>query len=247
MNFQISRSESLMSVPQRKVVEALEQTVRNCSICSNNLEARLDRNLCEKCSILNKALTRYAESNIPVKYWGLEMELNFKGDPILLEKYREITKDLRATYRDGVAVCFAGGHGLGKTMTCCNILKRATEKNYTSLYVNLNDIVSVMLSRDTEDRAIARKQLLVVDFLVIDEFDPRYMSNDKASDLFGKILEEIFRTRSQNGLPILMCTNSPNVVDSFVGPIKQSITSLMSCVKTVAVLGRDFRPSLGGK
>ena len=236
-----------MSVPQRKLVEALEQTIRNCKECADNKEVKLDRNMCTKCSILNTAIARYAESNIPAKYWSLEMALHFKGDSILMEKYKSITTDLRQSYKDGVAVCFAGGHGLGKTMTCCNILKRAVEQNYSALYVNLNDIVSVMLNKDTEERAIARKQLLIVDFLVIDEFDPRYMSNDKASDLFGKILEEIFRTRSQNSLPIFMCTNSPNVADSFVGPIKTSITSLMSCVRMVPVLGKDFRPSMGGK
>lgn len=175
------------------------------------------------------------------------MDLHFKGDGILLEKYREITTDIRKTYSAGTAICFAGSHGLGKTMTCCNVLKRAVEKKYSALYVNLNDIVSVMLTRDSEERSTARRELLLVDFLVIDEFDPRYMSNDKASDLFGKILEEIFRTRAQNGLPILMCTNSPNVVDSFTGPIKQSISSLMSTVKTVAVLGKDYRPQLGAK
>lgn len=247
MSHQISQSESLLTVPKRKVIEALEQTVRDCNVCSIDKNVRLDRNLCEKCSILNKAIQRYAESNIPVKYWPLEMTKHFKGDSILMDKYKEITSDLRKSYRDGIAFCFAGSHGLGKTLVCCNVLKRAAEQNYSCLYVNLSDIISVMLSKDSEESSGARRQLLLTDFLVIDEFDPRYMSNDKTSDLFGKILEQIFRTRSQNSLPILMCTNSPNVTESFVGPIKQSITSLMSCVKMVPVLGKDFRIANGVK
>lgn len=221
--------------------EALEQTIRNCPTCSARSDVKLDANLCDDCRIRNKCIHRYAESNIPVVYWNLEMDHHFTGDPILMEKYKTITSDLRKTYRDGLAVCFAGNHGLGKTMTCCNVLKRAAEIGYSCLYVNLGDIVTIMLNRDTEDKGVARKELLLVDFLVIDEFDPRYMSNDKASDLFGKILEEIFRTRHQNGLPIMMCTNSPNVVESFTGPIKQSITSLMNTVTTIAVLGKDHR------
>jgi hypothetical protein len=127
------------------------------------------------------------------------------------------------------------------TMTCCNILKRAAEANFSTLYVNLGDIVAVMLGKDTEDKAVARRELLTVDFLVVDEFDPRYMSNDKASDLFGKILEEIFRARTQNKLPILMCTNVPDVIKSFNGPIKESIESLMNIVETIPVLGKDHR------
>lgn len=241
MGHQILRSVGLSSIPERKILEALEQTIRKCSICSNKPNVKLDQNLCSSCRLNNKRIQRYAEANIPVIYWDLEMELNFHGDPSLKEKYQEITKDLRQSYREGVAICFAGGHGRGKTMTCCNILKRAVEKNFSGLYVNLNDIVSVMLNRDSEDRGTARRELLMVDFLVIDEFDSRYMSNDKASDLFGKILEEIFRTRSQNSLPILMCTNDLDVKKSFTGAIKESIDSLMSTVRTVPVLGKDQR------
>jgi DNA replication protein DnaC len=246
MSLPLSRSEALSTVPPRKVLEALEQTIVDCETCSVKKHVKLDAGLCDKCRIKNKAISRYAESNIPVKYWNLEMNTHFKGDAVLKQKYEEVIKDIVKSYKDGVSYCFAGGHGLGKTMVCCNILKRVVEKGLSGMYVNLSDIVAVMLSRDSDDRYIARKELLTVDFLVIDEFDPRYMSNDKASDLFGKILEEIFRTRHQNGLPIFMCTNSPNVQESFVGPIKTSITSLMSTMKTVAVLGKDFRIS-GGK
>ncbi len=245
MNYQISRSTALSSVPQRKLVETLQQIIKSCPVCSINPDVRLDSNICHDCRIKNKAIQRYAESNIPVSYWMLEIDKNFVGDEVLRETYKEVTSDLKKTYSEGTAICFAGLHGVGKTSLCCNILKRAVEKGYSCLYVNLGDIVSVMLSASHEDRAISRKELLLIDFLVIDEFDPRYMSNDKASDLFGKILEEIFRTRSQNKLPTFMCTNSPNVTESFVGPIKESITSLMSTVTTVAVLGTDFRKNKG--
>lgn len=241
MTFLLPRSQALQTVPQRKIVEALEQTIRNCDICSKKENVKLDHDICNICNIRNKALKRYSESNIPVKYWFLEMERDFKGDEVLLEQYKLITSNLRKSYQDGVAICLAGLYGRGKTMTVTNVLKRASEKDYSCLYVNLNDVVNIFTSQSSEDRTMARKELLLVDFLVIDEFDPKYMSNDKTSDLFGKILEEIFRTRSQNNLPILMCTNSPNVVESFVGNIKQSIQSLMSCVNIIPVLGKDFR------
>lgn len=246
-----TRSTSLSTIPHRKLIDALESTLRNCPVCSlekaKERETKIDNNVCKNCRIMNKAIHKYAESNIPVKYWGLEMDHHFYGDEILKEKYDEMASDIRKVYHDGIAYCFAGGHGRGKTMTCCNVLKRAVETGYSALYVNLNDIVTVTLSKDSDDRGIARKELLVVDFLVIDEFDPRYMPTDKVSDLFGKILEEIFRTRHQNGLPLLMCTNSPNVVESFTGNIKASIESLMSTLKMVPVLGEDFRKKTAKK
>lgn len=247
MSSRISRSESLSTIPHRKVLEALENTLRTCPECSVKEQVKLDHGLCKTCRIKNIAIQRYSESNIPVRYWALEMDENFRGDAILMEKYQEVTGDLKLSYRAGTSMCFAGSNGLGKTMALCNILKRAAEHGMSCLYVNLGDIVSVLTNHNNDDRAVARKELMVVDFLAIDEFDPRYMSNDKASDLFGKILEEIFRARHQNGLPTFMSTNSPNVVDSFQGALRQSINSLMSTVQMVAVLGKDFRITSKGK
>lgn len=241
MSSQISRSEALVSVPPRKVIEALEQTIRNCSECSEKQNVRIDEGVCKSCYVVNKAIKRFAEANIPVRYWNLSMEKDFRGDTVLLNKYKEIRDNIDKFYKDGTGLCFAGSHGLGKTLVSCNILKYAVVKNYSALYTNLYDVVSVLMSRDVEDRATARKELLMVDFLVIDEFDPRYMNSDKSSDLYGKMLEEIFRTRHQNNLPTIMCTNSPNVVESFTGSIRDSISSLMGCVKMIAVLGEDFR------
>jgi len=77
--------------------------------------------------------------------------------------------------------------------------------------------------------------------LVIDEFDPRYMPTGASSDLFGRTMEDVLRRRSENQLPLFMCTNSPNVVDSFEGPIKYSIESLMNYAEVIPVLGTDFR------
>jgi Homing endonuclease len=126
------------------------------------------------------------------------------------------------------------------TMTC--ILKKACQKGYSCLYTTLSDIVSVMTSAPGEDRFLARQELTKVDFLVIDEFDPRFMASDNAADLYARTLESVFRTRGQNKLPTLMCTNSPNVIESFNGPLKASIASLMKgYVKIFPVLGEDVR------
>ena len=74
------------------------------------------------------------------------------------------------------------------------------------------------------------------------EFDSRFMPSENAADLYARSLENVFRTRSQNKLPTLMCTNSPNVVESFNGPLKASMDSLMrGYLKIFVVLGDDFR------
>jgi hypothetical protein len=126
------------------------------------------------------------------------------------------------------------------TMTCANILKDALIKGYQCLYVTLSDIVVNAVS-NAPDKYLARKELMMVDFLVIDEFDGRHMTDGASSDLFGRQLEDIFRKRSENRLPTFMCTNSPSVTDAFDGPVKHSISSLMSNAQIIPVLDRDFR------
>ena len=231
------RCQALRSVPIKKVDDVLLRVIAGCVICSKN-RAKPQGGLCDKCSIIIKAFNRYAESNIPVRYWTLEMNKDFVGDETLKEYYDKIANDIPGVYTSGTNACFAGMFGLGKTMICTNILKRAVEKGYEALYVTLLDVISAVTSGD---RYNARSELISVDFLVIDEFDPRYMATENASDFFGRIVEDIFRTRSQNCLPTFMCTNSPDVSNAFSGVIQQSIKSLMHDMETIMVLGDDFR------
>lgn len=223
-----SRSSILNNLPKKKLLETI-------SLIENG-----EGTIQEKSTKLI-AINRYTESNIPFEYWGLKMEKDFHGDPRLLEKYKEYTADLKSCYITGKSICFAGSHGLGKTMTVTCILKKATQKGYSCLYTTLSDIVSALTSNN-EQSFTARKELVMVDFLAIDEFDSRFMPSENAADLYARTLESIFRTRSQNKQPTLMCTNSPNVVESFNGPLKVSIDSLMKgYLKVFPVFGDDFR------
>lgn len=128
------------------------------------------------------------------------------------------------------------------TMTSTSILKKFVNKGYSALYTTLSDIVSVLTQADNEEKFLARRELCMVDCLVIDEFDPRFIATENAADLYARTLETVFRTRSQNKLPTIMCTNSPNVIESFSGSLKASINSLMSgYLKVVPIIGEDFR------
>lgn len=166
---------------------------------------------------------------------------DFKGDKSLLEKYNSYTENIKNSYLNGTSLCLCGSHGLGKTMMLTNILKLASMKDYSCLYTTLSDVVNVLTS-NVEDKFTARKELLSVDFLVIDEFDPRFMGSDNASDLYARTLESVFRVRSQNKIPTLMATNSPNILNAFSGQLKTSLSSLFSgYLELVPVLGQDFR------
>jgi DNA replication protein DnaC len=195
---------------------------------------------CQDCNALNGILQRFANANIPVRYWRLKMS-EFLGPSALKKIYDETSSNLDRAYKEGLSFCLTGSHGVGKTMTVTSILRSALAKGYSGFYTTLNQIVLSLTSQSEESRIDIRKAYTSVDFLIIDEFDPRHMGSDNAADLFGRILEDIFRTRVQNNLPTLMCTNSPNVQESFQGSIKTSITSLMSYVKDIPVIGKDMR------
>lgn len=224
-----SRSKVLNNIPNKK----LQNYIQNIEASNDNIQTK---------QVKITAINRYAESNIPIDYWALKMDKDFQGDSRLFTKYNEYIEDIKNSYLTGSSICFAGNHGTGKTMTVSNILKQATHKGFSALYTTLSDIVNALTSGPNEEKFLARRELTMVDFLVIDEFDPRFMSNDNAADLYARSLESIFRTRSQNKLPTLMCTNSPNVVESFTGPLKASVDSLMKgYLKVFPVFGEDFR------
>jgi len=230
MNYRdFSRSKSLNNIPQRKLQDKISQIEQS--------EDDFDKK-----SLKLTAIQRYAESNIPIEYWNLKMESDFKGNQKLFNVYQTVTSDLKASYIKGTSFCFAGTQGVGKTFAATSILKKAVTKGYFGLYTTLSDIVAALTQADAEEKFSCRRELCMVDYLVIDEFDPRFMSTENAADLYARTLETVFRTRSQNKLPTIMCSNSPNVVESFSGSLKASISSLMSgYLRIVPVLGEDFR------
>lgn len=228
-NPDLVRSKALNNIPSRKLQEIVSSI--------NNSDDPL-----EKKNVNSMIMNRFADSNIPIEYWNLKMS-EFKGEPRLLTSYNEYTKDLKESYKLGTSICYAGSHGVGKTTVLTAILKKASIKGYDCLYTTLSDIVSVLTTGSSDDKYTARRELTLVDFLAIDEVDPRFMPSENAADLYARSLESVFRTRSQNKLPILMGTNSPNPVESFNGALKASISSLMNgYVKVFAIApGKDFR------
>lgn len=224
-----SRAKALNNIPNKKLQEVLAA-----------VEKSSDDQATKTTKLI--VINRYAESNIPISYWTLRMDRDFHGDPRLLDKFNEYVKDVKASYTNGTSICFGGSHGVGKTFTATCILKSACQKGFSCLYTTLSDIVNALIQGTSEDKFLARRELALVDFLVIDEFDPRFFGSENAADLYARSLEGVFRTRSQNKMPTLMCTNSPNVIESFHGPLKASIESLMNgYLEVFVVMGEDYR------
>lgn len=212
----------------------------------NSINSSSDSDLVKNSKI--NAINRFAESNIPIEYWKLSMDKNFFGDPRLKDKYDEYVSDIKSTYFNGKSICVAGNHGLGKSLSFCNVLKQASLKGYTCLYTTMTDITAALTQSDSAEKYSAKRELTMVDFLFIDELDYRFFNSDAAKDLYGRTFETIIRTRLQNKLPTLMATNSPNIKENFISMFRDSLGSLFNKVEIFSVMpGEDFRKKEAAK
>jgi len=194
--------------------------------------------------LLEKVYTRYYEANIPMDYWDKTMEKNFKGDQKLKDIYNEIVDNVEDYFNSGQSYIIKGLHGTGKTWLSSLLLKKIVEKGHSGLYTTLSDIVSIATCSDYSERSNSARELKMVDFLVIDEFDPRFFSSDASAELFGRIAEAIIRIRFQNKLPTILVTNNPDPAKSFGEALGASINSLISgYCKEVFIVGPDKRKS----
>jgi len=228
---------ALNNIPQKKLdnhIKALTNACKDCCIKTN-----LD-GLCQKCSVRIIAFNRYYDACIPISFWQLSMN-EFKGAPELKKAYEYISGNIDNLYDDGMAICFAGQHGVGKTFVSTSILKIACHKNYSCCYTTFSGMISALVSSPFDVQYNARKQLIMSDFLCIDELDPRHIGKGLSEDLYGRVLDSIFRSRYENKLGTIIISNSPNVLETFNGSIKESLGSLMSKMKMVVCRGEDYR------
>jgi DNA replication protein DnaC len=233
-------SSALNNIPKSKLDEQRATIISACDVCSK-VDVRTGGGVCAKCNTHIKAINRYYQSNIPVSYWALSMEKNFTGYAPLLEKYNELVGDLPKMFRDGRSLLVSGFHGVGKTMMATALLKKAVLKGHSGSYTTLSDAVAALTGAEYQEQFAVRKQLQMVDMLVIDEFDSRFVSSNASNDLFARSLENIIRTRLANKLCTIVISNSPNVIETLSGALKSSLGSLFNLLEGIVVLGKDHR------
>src|SRR5713101_6216292 len=169
-----SRTKGLNNIPSKKLHEAIFLTENS----NDPIETK---------AVKLTAINRYAESNLPIGYWGLKMDKDFYGDPQLLNKYNEYIADIKSSYINGSSLCLASKHRTGKSMTIICMLKKCCQKGYSCLYTTLSDVVNVLTYAVTDDKFLARRELVLVDFLAIDEVDVRFFNqSENSNDLFAK-------------------------------------------------------------
>jgi len=217
-------------ISARKIEVIKKDVIKKCSKC--------DGKGCGICYRYCSFIDKMAEAEIPVDYFFREMK-DFYGDPNFKKAIMEYHKNIDDEYLNGVVHCFVGHRGTGKTLAACTILKCAIVNNYSVYYTNMVDIANKLMSNEG---ASTRKMLKQTDFLVLDEVDQRFFPTVNSQDLYGNHFENIIRTRTQNRLPMIMCTNSEDINQIFGGQFQESFNSIQSqFIKVLPVAGKDAR------
>lgn len=220
-------------IPRKKIEFKKAEAQRSCKHCNGKS--------CTKCNAKKNRIDKYANSNIPVEYWNKSFK-DFSGDQNFKKLIISKLKDIDEVYAAGKSLVFVGSLGTGKSYTASCILKRALASGYTGLYVTMADVVATILSSEI-DTSKYYSRLIGTDFLVIDEFSSHWIfPSEKSEQLFGSSLEFVLRTRFQNQLPTILCSNDSNVDDIFGGFFQKSFKSLRSHhTELYVIAGKDYR------
>lgn len=223
-------------ISEKKVVLEKERIVARCASCRGQG--------CAKCFGYCSYIDRLVDAEIPVDYWYREMK-EFYGDQFFKNSVLEYISSLKQKYLEGASLCFTGHPGTGKTMAACSILKaavlphRGSPEHFSAYYTTMLEATSKMMSNDSH---YFRNQLKNIDFVVLDEVDPRFFPSEGSRGLHGNHFENIFRVRTQNRLPTIICTNSEDINQIFSGEFKRTFESLQSqFVKVLRAGGKDVR------
>jgi DNA replication protein DnaC len=225
-----------MTVSKNKIDSEKEKIISGCANCQGSG--------CPKCFGYCTFIDRMAIAEIPVDYWLRELK-DFYGNKEFFDEITKYINSLDEQYRNGSSLCLVGHPGTGKTMAACSILKKCLlphkniDHDYTAYYITVVDMVSKLMSQNGYE---FRDSIKYYDFMVIDEVDQRFFPSEASKSLYGNHFESVLRTRVQNKLPTIICTNSEDVDQIFAGEFQKTFGSLRSqFFKVLRAGGKDAR------
>lgn len=187
---------------------------------------------------------KYSIAGIPIAYWKLAFK-DFEGDKRFAGEVRSIINNIDDFYEKGESLAFIGNLGTGKSYAACCILKKAVASRYDCHYTQMTEVVNKVLSHSVDsDRYL--EMMVTVDVLVLDEFDPRWVfPSEKVERMFGTTFEYILRTRFQNTMPTILCSNADNIDNVLSSDFGKAFASLRSMyMKVIYVGGKDYRKNV---
>jgi DNA replication protein DnaC len=217
-------------IPDNKLYREKLKIYKNCE-CKDGS--------CILCQKKASRIEKYSLANIPTVYWNSSFK-DFSGDKNFGNIFKQYLSDIDSLYDSGKSIILVGSLGVGKTYSSSCLLKLAIVNDYSAIYSTMADIINRVIRSDGSEYL---QSLLDVDFLAIDELDPRWIfPSEKSEQLFGSTMEHLLRSRFQNGLPTIMCSNADDVDKIFAGQFGKTFKSLRSHhVDILYVSGLDYR------
>lgn len=188
--------------------------------------------------ILNEEILN--RMNIGKRYWNADLKDLPEGT--LKDAFRKYYKNIHSNFDTGWGMYIFGDNGVGKTHSCCALLKEIQRLGY-STYCILADVLKVAYidgSRFDKDSSVV-KRVEKVDFLLIEDLGKEY--SGKGSGFAELCFENLLRKRVRDCLPTIITTNlSPT---AFEERYKKSAISLAKeCMLAVYMQGEDRRKEI---
>jgi len=205
---------------------------------------------CFNCGQKNQSYFKMANSNIPLKFWDLEIS-DFYGSIKIKNKIEQYITNLAKAYEKGIGLFLQGQNGRGKSMMASLILKAALNQGYTTYMTTLSDAITMFAGSwyDKKTEEQFKYQIISADFLVVDELGKELRSSKKESnqvDLAETAFNSFFRRRADLYLPTIICSNKR--VEEIEFNYGKSLLALFDeHIIAIRFEGKDYRKEIAPK
>lgn len=191
---------------------------------------------------------KMARAGVPVKFYEAELDQFDKCLPAK-KKIQTYIKKIDQAFEKGIGLYCCGSQGLGKSFCEAIIAKGALRKGYSVLFTTLSEIINQFGDGfyDKEQRETYRREVLEVDFLIVDDIDKTLMNTEKSISYIAAAFDQLFRTRSNELLPTIFSSNKTkeDFFKNSPGTFGVSAVSLLAeHLIEVLFTGKDRRPEM---
>ena len=192
-----------------------------------------------------------ARAGVPVKFYEAELDQFDKCLPAK-KKIESYIRKIDQAFEKGIGLYCCGGQGLGKSFCEAIIAKGALRKGYSVLFTTLSEIINQFGDGfyDKDQREAYRREVLEVDFLIVDDIDKTLMNTEKSISYIAAAFDQLFRTRSNELLPTIFSSNKTkeDFFKNSPGTFGVSAVSLLAeHLIEVLFTGKDRRPEMNSE
>lgn len=167
---------------------------------------------CVKCGDQFNVLLKLAEAGVPTKFWDYTLDTCDYLQDNTRSKVQSYINKIDKAFNKGIGLYCYGSNGVGKTLCVSIILKETIKKGYSARFTNLSEAITILSNRTfnrNSDSATYQKEIIEVDFLVLDDLTKIYKNTENQTSVYiDSVLDQLFRTRANSCLPTLLTANA---------------------------------------